>query len=405
MIFLVTLCVLVVFAFLPQTSFAAAKPAQVAGVRTESASASSIKVSWKKAKHAKSYKVYCKKATAKPYKAYKAGKKRSYTLKYLAPNTKYCIVVKAFNGKKSGKASKKYIAKTSSAITRQPSDVTVSNAGDIAAFDITAPTAISYQWYVDGTKIDDGTDSHYQDYSVDESLNGAKYYCIIKTKYGTEKSREAELNITSAPPSITKQPANVTTDVLKSFSFSVRARKAVSYRWYVKTPTDSDFAPLDNNTSLLPVVAAGLVSDTLVLDDTASTVIPDGTQFKCTIANSGREITSEAASVSYNLALSLESPRVDIKSPLLINCVISGGKGTVSEKWECKSISAPDTAFTECIPVSSTEKSHDASSVSYEVSFGSATESQVGLQYRLTVTDSNRTSVSKVVNTDINDSI
>lgn len=98
--------VLGVFAFAGvEPSYAATKkPAKVSGVTIKKVSDTKIKVSWKKAKRAKKYKVYRKYYGQKKYKCVKTTKSRSYTTTQ-AQGKRYYYKVRGINGKKIGKFS------------------------------------------------------------------------------------------------------------------------------------------------------------------------------------------------------------------------------------------------------------------------------------------------------------
>lgn len=84
---------------------ASKKPAKVTGVKVTAASATSLKITWKKAKKAKKYQIY--RATKKKgkYKKIKTTKKTSFVNKNLKTGKKYFYKVRAVNGKKKGKFS------------------------------------------------------------------------------------------------------------------------------------------------------------------------------------------------------------------------------------------------------------------------------------------------------------
>lgn len=90
----------------PENSYAATgTPGKVKAVKIKKRSASSITVSWAKAKRAKSYRVAYKKP-GKHWK-YKTTKARSKKIPKLADNSAYYVKVRAKNGKKKGAWSSK----------------------------------------------------------------------------------------------------------------------------------------------------------------------------------------------------------------------------------------------------------------------------------------------------------
>ncbi len=123
-----------------QAHAAAAKPAKVKKVKAVAAGANAVKVTWKKAKRAKTYKIRfsanknMKSAKTVAVKG-KAAKKRTKTVTGLSSQTRYYFQVKAVNKGKSGKWSKKASVVTASAASAPgaPAVVTYSisyNAND-----------------------------------------------------------------------------------------------------------------------------------------------------------------------------------------------------------------------------------------------------------------------------------
>lgn len=115
------------FGFVQDNSFAAVrKPAKVSKLYAESYSTSQIKLSWSKAKRAKTYRVYM--YSDGKYKYIKKTSRRSYIVSKLKSGKKYSFKVRAYNGKKAGKFSP-----VKSAYTK-PS---ASSKGDISANKLT----------------------------------------------------------------------------------------------------------------------------------------------------------------------------------------------------------------------------------------------------------------------------
>ena len=135
-----------VFSAVSMPAYAAAKtPAKVAGVKATATSASSIKITWKKAKNAKKYQVY--RATSKKgkYKKVKTTTKESFINKHLKSGKKYYYKVRAINGKKKGKFSKKVYAVTKKASL---SDVIV----DTSEKTVTIKAKVNGTYFVKSTR-------------------------------------------------------------------------------------------------------------------------------------------------------------------------------------------------------------------------------------------------------------
>ena len=87
---------------------AASKPAKVSNLHQVSVGPGTVKVGWNKAKKAKKYQVYVSKnGKSGNYKKVKTTKKKAYTLKGYKPGKTLWVKVRAVNGKKKGKFSKK----------------------------------------------------------------------------------------------------------------------------------------------------------------------------------------------------------------------------------------------------------------------------------------------------------
>ena len=117
MVLLLAFAVVFTYSVMPMNQAYAAsakKPAKVAIKTAKAASASSVKVTWKKAKNAKKYEVYYSTKAKKGFKkgaTVKASKKAA-TVKKLKAGTKYYFKVRAVNGKKKGAFSKVKAATT-----------------------------------------------------------------------------------------------------------------------------------------------------------------------------------------------------------------------------------------------------------------------------------------------------
>ncbi|MGI6766215.1 MAG: CAP domain-containing protein [Lentihominibacter sp.] len=118
------------FGFVQDNSFAAVrKPAKVSKLYAESYSTSQIKLSWSKAKRAKTYRVYM--YSDGKYKSVKKTSQRSYIVSKLKSGKKYSFKVRAYNGKKAGKFSP-----VKSAYTKQTASTSLSK-GDLPANNLT----------------------------------------------------------------------------------------------------------------------------------------------------------------------------------------------------------------------------------------------------------------------------
>ena len=118
MVLLLAFAVVFTYSVMPMNQAYAAsakKPAKVTIKTAKAASASSVKVTWKKAKNAKKYEVWYSTKAKKGFKkgaSVKGAKKVTATVKKLKPGKKYYFKVRAVNGKKKGAFSKVKAAAT-----------------------------------------------------------------------------------------------------------------------------------------------------------------------------------------------------------------------------------------------------------------------------------------------------
>jgi len=141
----IILCMLVCFAMMPATAFAASKPAAPKSVKCTTATTSTIKVSWKKVGDAKQYIVY--EQSGSSYVKVGSTKKTNYTVKNLAPGTQYTFKVAA---KSSGGTGKKSKAASTYTVCAAPAGVTASPLSKTSAAITWGATtgAIQYNVYV-----------------------------------------------------------------------------------------------------------------------------------------------------------------------------------------------------------------------------------------------------------------
>lgn len=99
------LAVTAVFTMPASVAAAPKKPEQVTKLKVKEVTWQSVKLKWKKAKHAKSYVIYRSAQKDSGYKKIGTTKKKSYTDKGLTTGTKYWYRVRGVNGDKKGKKS------------------------------------------------------------------------------------------------------------------------------------------------------------------------------------------------------------------------------------------------------------------------------------------------------------
>lgn len=114
-------------------------------------------------------------------------------------------------------------------ITIQPSGTTV-NCGNTANFTVTATgnTALSYQWYKNGSTVAGATQSSYTTAATAGVDNGSLWKVVVTDTAGSVTSSIVTLNVEL----IITQPVNVTVAVNQNATFTVTATACVTaYQW------------------------------------------------------------------------------------------------------------------------------------------------------------------------------
>jgi GH25 family lysozyme M1 (1,4-beta-N-acetylmuramidase) len=129
-------------------------------------------------------------------------------------------------------ASKLVIGGNPPAITTQPVSQTLL-AGANVTFTVGASGSVplSYQWRFNGGNISGATASGYTKNNV-QTASAGSYSVVVANTSGTATSANAVLTV-HTPPTITAQPANVTTGLglTVSFSATVTGDATLSYQW------------------------------------------------------------------------------------------------------------------------------------------------------------------------------
>src|SRR4029077_5812722 len=96
------------------------------------------------------------------------------------------------------------------------------NPGGTAIFSVTAAGSnpLSYQWRKNGVNISEATAASYTTPPVTSGDNGALFSVVIRNSAGSVTSNNESLTV-RVPPSITKQPANLSVPVGATPKFSV----------------------------------------------------------------------------------------------------------------------------------------------------------------------------------------
>lgn len=139
---------------------------------------------------------------------------------------------------------------------------------------------LSYQWYKDGQKIIDATNSSYTE---NNPAKEALYKCEVSNLYGKVLSNEAKLTIT-VPPSITKQPISVKLKLGEKCTFEITATgsEPLTYIW------KKDGTPI-----------TGANKNVYVIDSVKDS---DSGNYTCEVLNGGGTVESQKANLEITKA-------------------------------------------------------------------------------------------------------
>ena len=175
-------------------------------------------------------------------------------------------------------------------ITTQPVNQTVS-MGQTATFTVvaTGTAPLSYQWQKNGTAISGATSASYTTAATTSSDNGAQFVVVVSNSAGSVTSNAATLTVNAAAvaPSITTQPANQSVSLGQTATFTVVATGTapLSYQWQ------------KNGTAVSGATSASYTTP-------ATTSSDNGAQFTVTVSNVAGNVTSNAAILTVNAAVS-----------------------------------------------------------------------------------------------------
>ncbi|MGM9482493.1 immunoglobulin domain-containing protein [Roseateles sp. NT4] len=157
---------------------------------------------------------------------------------------------------------------------------------------------LSYQWQRNGADIAGATAATYTTPALTLADQGARYRLVVRNAYGSATSAEATLSVTAsvlAAPSISSQPAAVTTAPGQTASFVVLAsgNPAPTYQW------------LKNGTAIGGATSASYTTPVLALGDS-------GTLYSVRVSNSQGEVVSTTAQLTVQAPSSTEADQANL---------------------------------------------------------------------------------------------
>lgn len=145
-----------------------------------------------------------------------------------------------------------------------------------------------YTWYRNGAAIPGATKRTYRIDSVQESDNGAQFYCVITNNScsggGMVTTRTATLTVSTCAPSVTRQPVSQTVVAGCKAKFTIEVDSPccdVQYTWYV------------NGVS---VCASGKRGNTLIVETNSAS--PASSSIYCVATNSYGTVTSNTVTLT-----------------------------------------------------------------------------------------------------------
>jgi len=206
-------------------------------------------------------------------------------------------------------------------ITTHPSDQTVAE-GQTATFDIVASGSgsVSYQWLKDTVAVPGAISSSYTTPATTLADDGAQFTCVVSNAGGSVESDVATLTVIP-PPTITTHPANQTVTEGQTATFSVVATGAgtLTYQWR------------KNAVDIVGATSASYITPVTTLAD-------DGVLFTCVVTNLGGSVTSNAATLTVNMAPPVitthPANQTVTEGETATFSVAASGSGTLTYQWK-----------------------------------------------------------------------
>lgn len=191
------------------------------------------------------------------------------------------------------------------AISAQPASQFV-NVGASVTLEVTATgiSALSYQWYHNGSEISGATANSLALNKV-TAANGGSYDVIISDVGGMVTSSVATVTVL-VPPSITAQPANQTEPLAGNATFTVKATGApLTYQWFFTEAGQTAPVPLSDGGGITGSATNKLTISPITSNDVGSYFV--------VVSNSATAISSKV--VELNLSVERTRPSVAMTSP------------------------------------------------------------------------------------------
>ncbi|HLV93571.1 MAG TPA: chitobiase/beta-hexosaminidase C-terminal domain-containing protein, partial [Candidatus Acidoferrales bacterium] len=184
-------------------------------------------------------------------------------------------------------------------ITTQPANQTVL-VGQTATFSVvaTGTAPLTYQWAENTgsgfNNISGANSSSYTTPPTTSADNGTIFEVTVSNAQGSATSNPATLTANTAPPTITTQPANQSVIIGQTATFSVVATGTapLTYQWTANT--GSGFNNISGATSSSYTTPPAMSTD-------------NGTAFEVVVSNAEGSVTSNAAALTVNAAVTQPS--------------------------------------------------------------------------------------------------
>lgn len=215
---------------------------------------------------------------------------------------------------------------TGPAIIQQPKSV-VGNIGETINFEVfpIGLNPFSYQWLKNGTPIPGATDYALRLNSIGVS-DAANYTVKITNSAGSVISAVAALTI-HAPPTVSTQPNNATTNVGGSATFTVGTTvSGVTYQWQIRLAGTTAWINLIDGSGY-----SGSKTGQLMVNPVTAPM--NGDSFQCILSNDLGQIASSPATLSVAAAASAKLVNISTRSyvgtggDVMIAGFIIGGTG------------------------------------------------------------------------------